>query len=1006
MLMSVDRSLAIDENALIRERRLDAICQRFESQWKTASRPSIEDYLGDVPTTERVEAIRELLFIDNHYRKLAGESGISAEYADRYPELYQEILAEAADRFVPLFCGSQNASAHPALPVVPGYTIECELGRGGMGVVFLAVDCRLRRQVVLKMVRDSVLAHPTVSRRFQTEAQAIARLRHPNIVQVYSIGEIEGRPFLVLEYCAGGSLDKRLGGHPIPAASAARLLERIARAVQFAHDQGVIHRDLKPANILLENRHLHESNGTNHPWCDDANPKVSDFGLAKLLENEPGAASPTVTGDRIGTPSYMAPEQAAGQMSNIGPETDVYALGAILYELLTGRPPFLAASSISALQHVIKHDPVPPRQLQPGVPRDLEIICLKCLEKLPERRYATAAALADDLRRYQAGEPICARPPSRWQKLARWIRIHPTQTAIAVCLLLGLAGQSIGLILLHAARQQAESYLSQALEVTRDTMNLVNDDSEMTDLGHYTLRDKVVTSLMEKGEAILSQSPGNQLLIRELARACAEKSQISHRLGDTKSAATAAERAHELFCQLVEQDGHRFTDRIDLAQCHIQRARQLGDAMDLPSALAQLRHADVIVNQVLDVMPQDASARFTLAEALLLTAEYEGSDAPRSADLLQRASDQITRALQQSPKHPRGIKIGGQIWQRVATRTRGFNRSDEEKQRHGNAMLQLRQLRATNSTNVELEVEYGRTLLNICGTLCDEGYFEQALPVAEEGAAIFHSLTRSAPEIRSHRWHHALIVGNRAEILAGLGQFEAAERDYAYLTATLATLLPYAKENWANKHLCTTMRAYHDIARYRIHRRQFDQGIEMIESAERIEPTSSLPGDPVAHYLRPELIMLRATILDQTGRHRESMAAWMNAKASPDCNHQAAACVGWVVAASGAGETEDAMTHATTLLQDVQLDKENYFDLARALARCSAAFTAGEDRNRVLSLCVCCLEQARRRNCFSNAYQIQWRLANHPDFAFVRNERDFQSFLHSLSNPANSSTNR
>src|SRR5215470_13184888 len=258
---------------------------------------------------------------------------------------------------------ADRASPVPADPAVPGYEVLGKLDRGGMGVVYKARQTALGRTVALKMILSGAHASPAELARFQREAQAIAHLQHPNIVQVHEIGEHNGLPFFSLEFCPGGSLDKQLTGTGFRPDEAARLVECLARAMHFAHQRGVIHRDLKPANILL---------------AEDGIPKIGDFGLAKRLD---GGTGQTVSGTVLGTPSYMAPEQAKGKSKQISPAADIYALGAILYDLLTGRPPFRGETSLDTLAQVLNEEPVPPRRLNPSVPRDLELVCLQCLHK-------------------------------------------------------------------------------------------------------------------------------------------------------------------------------------------------------------------------------------------------------------------------------------------------------------------------------------------------------------------------------------------------------------------------------------------------------------------------------------------------------------------------------------------------------------------------------------------------------------------------------------------------
>jgi WD40 repeat protein len=294
-----------------------------------------------------------------------------------------------------------------ALPEVPGYEVLGELGRGGMGVVYRAWHLRLQRPVALKMLLAGAYAEPADRARFQREAEAVAALCHPNVVQVHDVGDVDGRPYFTMEFVEGGDLADRIRGVPQPARQAAELVATLAEAVHAAHQSGIVHRDLKPSNILL---------------TGDGTPKVTDFGLARRLE---GGGGLTLSGTPMGTPSYMAPEQARGDKCAIGPATDVYALGAILYEMLTGRPPFRAESATATLQQVVADEPVPPARLNPQVPRDLQTICLKCLSKEPLRRYATAADLAADLGRFLRHEPIRARPIGLPGRLWRWARRHP-----------------------------------------------------------------------------------------------------------------------------------------------------------------------------------------------------------------------------------------------------------------------------------------------------------------------------------------------------------------------------------------------------------------------------------------------------------------------------------------------------------------------------------------------------------------------------------------------------
>jgi tetratricopeptide (TPR) repeat protein/tRNA A-37 threonylcarbamoyl transferase component Bud32 len=322
---------------------------------------------------------------------------------------------------------SSGGSGQPPL-VVAGldeFELLDVLGRGGMGVVYKARHRPLNRIVALKMIGDDKHASPEHRERFLIEARAVARLQHANIVQIYDIGDADGRPFVTLEMLEGGSLAGRLKGTVQSGRAAAELLATLALAMHAAHRAGIIHRDLKPSNILFDKTGL---------------PKIVDFGLAKQLDVAEGY---TLSGQVMGTPSYMAPEQAQGKTPEIGPAADIYGLGAVLYEMLTGRPPFKGSSVLATLHHVVHDDVVPPSRMQPGIARDLETICLKCLQKEPARRYATALELAEDLERYLGNRPIRARRTPLWERGAKWVRRHPTAAT-----LIGLGTAAAALLIL------------------------------------------------------------------------------------------------------------------------------------------------------------------------------------------------------------------------------------------------------------------------------------------------------------------------------------------------------------------------------------------------------------------------------------------------------------------------------------------------------------------------------------------------------------------------------
>jgi serine/threonine-protein kinase len=395
---------------------------------------------------------------------------------------------------------------------VAGYEILGEVGRGGMGVVYKARQIGLNRLVALKMILAAAHTDAQQRARFQTEAEAVARLQHPNIVQIYEVGEQDGLPYFSLEYVDGGSLDKRFAGNPQAPRQAAQLIETLARAIHFAHQQGIVHRDLKPANILI---------------TPEGIPKISDFGLAKRLGG--GDSSQTKTGSILGTPSYMAPEQARGDVRTVGPLSDLYALGAILYELLTGRPPFQGSNVMDTMTRVMRDEPVPPTRLHPKTPLDLETICLKCLQKEPDKRYSDCFELAEDLDRFLTDEPILARPIGNVERLWRWCRRNPTlaaaSAAIFSLLLIVSVGSTWAAIAIRAEKARAEqnALKAKASESVAERRKAVAEENEKkAKVSEKLAEDQAELALSTLGLLItkvqdqLAKQPGVQQLRREL----------------------------------------------------------------------------------------------------------------------------------------------------------------------------------------------------------------------------------------------------------------------------------------------------------------------------------------------------------------------------------------------------------------------------------------------------------------------------------------------------------
>jgi tetratricopeptide (TPR) repeat protein len=451
--------------------------------------------------------------------ELLNSDGDAADICRNCPELLPQVRAEwqrvreIQSELGVLFPGSPGSddaipttASASQLPKIADHQVLEILGHGGMGVVYKAWHLRLHRPVAVKMLLAGPFARPQELERFVREAQAAAGLNHPNIVQIYEVGNVEGRPYFTMEFVEGGSLAQKLAGIPQPVRQAAALTATLAETVQVAHQRGIIHRDLKPANVLLSDKGI---------------PKIADFGLARRIEEEAG---PTQSGVPLGTPSYMAPEQAAGKTNAIGPAVDIYALGAILYELLTGRPPFRGESGAETVQQVLLREPVPPSRLNPTVPRDLETICLKCLRKEPENRYASAAALGDDLIRFLEGRPIQARPLGWAARFGRWCRRNPMAAAFCLVLLISAVFSTWQAVRATRAGAEANSANAQAqkrltqIEKANDLLGSIFENLDPGEVAgaERPLRTVLVEKLDRAVEQLEGESIGDRLVVAKM----------------------------------------------------------------------------------------------------------------------------------------------------------------------------------------------------------------------------------------------------------------------------------------------------------------------------------------------------------------------------------------------------------------------------------------------------------------------------------------------------------
>ena len=585
--------------------------------------PSVESYLERFPVLTRPEVVSRLVEQECVVRRETGNHAPVDEYRRRFPDLVvpggplESLLSAAGSTAAGVGLEETTSAGRPgggsAGRICPGrfgnYELLEELGRGGMGVVYRARQCSADRIVALKVIRgDRLDALPRDSQmgtvdRFRHEAQAAARLEHENIVTVYEVGEVEGEPFFSMRYVEGRSLTEILHDGPISNRQAAAYMEPVARAVQEAHALGILHRDLKPQNILVDEK------------LD--RPMVADFGLAKLMESNEEL---TCAGEVMGSPPYMSPEQAQDS-SRVAPQTDVYALGATLYHILTGRPPFQAATPLETLRQVIEFEPVPPRQLNQSIDRDLDTICIKCLQKEPARRYGSAELLADDLRRYLNGEPIRARPIGPFQRAVRWCRRNPAVatllTSTVTFLVLALVATGVGYVTAETARRQSDASYRQARGAVDNFYTQVSEDTLLNQPGMQPLRRKLLEDALRYYQNFLAQRGNDPTIRDELALTHFRTAQITEQIDSPKEALASYRRALAMQRQLLAErpaDPQRLEAVGDTLTA---MGRALSRQGKLDEARIAHEEAAIVRRRLVEAAPDDCELQRTLANSYM-----------------------------------------------------------------------------------------------------------------------------------------------------------------------------------------------------------------------------------------------------------------------------------------------------------------------------------------------------------------------------------------------------
>jgi serine/threonine protein kinase len=740
-------------------------------------------------------------------------------------------------------------------PPVEGYEIISVLGRGGMGVVYKARQVKLNRIVALKMILVGGHAGAYERQRFRTEYEAIAQLHHPNIVQIYETGERDGLPFFSLEFCDGGSLQQKLGGQPLPPRLAAEIAEQLARAMQYAHERGIIHRDLKPANILFSGEDAAQkppsSKDSKAPTKDagkpaskdskvskDAGksvtqsrispsfgsskvggsgsavratraiPKITDFGLAKRLEEE---SNLTGSGTVLGTPSYMAPEQAAGQAKAVGPPADIHALGAILYEMLTGRPPFLGADVVDTMNQVRHLDPVPPTRIQPKTPRDLETVCLKCLQKEMHRRYAAAGDLADDLRRFLDGEPIAARPVSVFEKAWKWAKRRPAEAVligVVATVLVAAAVGGMAFARYQHQRAETETGLRKDAETAKENAEqqrlIAIEAFNRAEANFKSAREAVDDLLVRVGAERLEQVPRAEKLRKELLLksldfyqrfltvhgddpavrreagwAYQRLGRVRSDLGERKLAIAAYLKAAELFESLArEATDHRTNDQFDLAQTRRQLAVLFEADGRKAEADAAYNDARAALRTLADANADRPAYRRQLADLLLDRGGqfYNRRQLAEAEDAFRQSLTEFDRLCQDKPTVENGFararaqaNLGAVILaaDRIAPAVEDLDKAV--------SLLTVVGREAPN--NPEHVKELGQATFNLGTAQFKAGRPDDAVRTYREAIRGLAKLSADFPDVPEYRFVLALAYDNLAELLKNTVGLRKAEEE-------------------------------------------------------------------------------------------------------------------------------------------------------------------------------------------------------------------------------------
>jgi eukaryotic-like serine/threonine-protein kinase len=1018
---------------------IDALCDRFEAAWKAGERPRLETYLGDVSEAGRAAAAWELLRVEAYYRRHAGEEPDPSEYQTRMPMLdtVELVGALASSAGAETRTPTESRDLPAVGPVVPGYQILGELGQGGMGIVYKARHVSLNRIVALKVILRGTRAGPDAIGRFRREAETAARLQHPNIVQIYEIGEwtasdgVPPQPYIALEYVSGGSLADYLQGTPQPARPTALYVETLARALCHVHAQGIVHRDLKPGNILLS--------GAGGPVPGDrgaaafpsvfagdprtAIPKITDFGLAKLG----GDSDLTKTGDALGSPSYMAPEQIGGDASLVGPAADVYGLGAILYEALTGRPPFKAETPLATVQQVQRDEPVPPRTLQPTVPRDLETICLKCLAKEPRRRYASAQALAEDLGRFSAGEPIRARPTGSVERFGRWCRRKPAVAgligALAAAIVAGFAGitalwlradanrqsavsnQILAESSLTDARQQraqAEANFRLARKAVDDFALKVSKDRRLRS-SHRPLRKELLETAVRFYEQFVEYRSDDPTVRAELADAFRLLGEMEREIDDPDKAIACYSKARDLFADLDREDPDNAGYLTGIAGCEYSLGLLYSESGRTGEFERSCGRAISLQSQLVARFPTDPRYSVDLARSHThLGSVYQGTGKSAPAEVELREALRILEPFRTERPADERVAI-------ILASTHNYlgllytpGKKWAEAMREYRLALDLQRLLAErNPDDEDYQSHQSATRNNLGLVHYQMRQYANAEREFEAAALINRGLAAKLPEVAQYHRFLAANHSNLGNVCRDTKRPDQAIAHYEQANVVLRQLIAkqpnvpgYAIEVASNVSCVGQVLKNEGKTAEALER--FDEAIRILDQARQRGASNTFSTNALrnAHWRR-------ADALDKQGKHGDAMASWDQALALDRGSEREKLRVFRARSVARSGDHRSAVTAVESLAGGRSDDGDHQFELARfyAVAATVAASDPGltiperEDLGRrYVGRAVSFATAAKASGGFQNAERLD-ALKQSEDFAQLRQNPEFQAIL-------------